>query len=415
MSGTAYSELVKNFARVRAYMREFYVYGFKGREEVGQASARSYDDEKRRLESWLGDYMRFSQAPDGKKVFLSIDSRESRHNPLYAAWKAKSFTDGDITLHFILFDILYDPSVQMTLGEIAERVDEYLSGFSEPRTFDESTLRKKLKEYVGEGIITCEKRGKSVFYRRAADTPLPDGDILDYFSEAAPLGVIGSFLLDKREPAESHFAFKHHYITGAMDSEIVLSLLETIGEKRYADVVTIDRRGGGERIRRVLPLRILRSVQGGRDYLMAYIPRSGRVKSVRTDYILSVKAGEICAEFDEYLAVLEGMKEHLWGVSTQGTSGQRLERISFTVCYDPDEGHIHRRLMREKRCGKVEKLDANTSRFSVEVYDAGEMLTWVRTFICRITEFECSNPEVKARFLNDLQRMYACYGLEDGE
>ena len=53
----AYSELVKNFNRIRDYMREFYVYGFKSRDEFTKKSARSYDDERRRLESWLGDYM----------------------------------------------------------------------------------------------------------------------------------------------------------------------------------------------------------------------------------------------------------------------------------------------------------------------------------------------------------------------
>ena len=46
----AYSELVKNFNRIRDYMREFYVYGFKSRVEFSKKSARSYDDE-RRLES----------------------------------------------------------------------------------------------------------------------------------------------------------------------------------------------------------------------------------------------------------------------------------------------------------------------------------------------------------------------------
>ena len=46
----AYSELVKNFNRIRDYMREFYVYGFKSRDEVSKKSARSYNDE-RRLES----------------------------------------------------------------------------------------------------------------------------------------------------------------------------------------------------------------------------------------------------------------------------------------------------------------------------------------------------------------------------
>ena len=87
-------------------MHEFYLYGFKNRNEYTKKSARSYDDERRRVESWLGDYMSFRQTPEGKNVFLSIDSRISRHNPLYAAWKTKSFTDGDITLHFILFDML---------------------------------------------------------------------------------------------------------------------------------------------------------------------------------------------------------------------------------------------------------------------------------------------------------------------
>lgn len=55
----AYSELIKNFERIRDYMREFYVYGFKSREEYDAKSARSYDNERRRIESWLGDYMSF--------------------------------------------------------------------------------------------------------------------------------------------------------------------------------------------------------------------------------------------------------------------------------------------------------------------------------------------------------------------
>ena len=84
----AYSELMKNFERIRAYMREFYVYGFRSREEIGKKSARSYDNERRRIESWLGDYMGFRQSENGKNVFLSIDSRSTDRNPLYQAWKA---------------------------------------------------------------------------------------------------------------------------------------------------------------------------------------------------------------------------------------------------------------------------------------------------------------------------------------
>ena len=62
----AYSELIKNFNKIRDYMRDFYVYGFKSRDDYTKKSTRSYDDEKRRIESWLGNYMKFHQTADGK-------------------------------------------------------------------------------------------------------------------------------------------------------------------------------------------------------------------------------------------------------------------------------------------------------------------------------------------------------------
>ncbi len=408
----AYSELVKNFNRIREYMREFYVYGFKSRDEYTRKSVRSYDDERRRLESWLGDYMQFRQMPEGKNVFISIDSRVSGHNPLYKAWKTKSFTDGDITLHFILFDILSDSDICMTTGQITEQIDTYLSQFSKSKMFDESTVRKKLKEYVAEGLLAAEKKGKTVYYRRAKVTPLPDTDVLDYFSEVLPCGVIGSFLLDKAGQHEKHFAFKHHYITGAMDSEILYSLFVALREKRSITLQTVNRCKDRMVENHVVPLKIMISVQSGRQYLMAYMPRFKRITSFRTDNIVSVKSEEICERFDELENKLEGMLPHMWGVSTQSRLGDRLEHVEFKVRYADNECHIRKRLEREKRCGTVEHLDDNTSRFSADVFDASEMIPWIRTFICRITDIHFSNVQLEEQFKNDIKEMYALYGLE---
>ena len=101
----AYSELIKDFKRIRAYLRDFYVYGFKVRGDFSEKSARSYDNERRRLESWMGDYVSFSQDSRGKRISLSADSRSIPHNPLYRAFKARSFTEKDILLHFCLMDL----------------------------------------------------------------------------------------------------------------------------------------------------------------------------------------------------------------------------------------------------------------------------------------------------------------------
>lgn len=410
----AYTELIKNFSRIRDYMREFYVYGFRSRDEYTKKSARSYDDERRRVESWLGDYMQFRQSADGKNVFLSIDSRVSRHNPLYKAWKAKSFTDGDITLHFILFDILCSPEVSLTLNEITEQIDAYLVSFAEPKTFDASTVRKKLNEYVSEGIVVAEKRGRTMYYRRSGTNDVCRADVLDFFSEVAPCGVIGSFLLDKQGAHDERFAFKHHYITGAMDSEIVCLLLDAICAKRYVTLETVNRRRDRLTESNVVPLRIMVSAQNGRQYLMAFVPRFKRITSFRTDNILSVKTGDAVKRFDELREMLDGMTPHIWGVSTHGASGEDMEHVEFTVRYDANETYIHHRLEREKRCGTVERIDDHTSRFFADVLDAAELVPWIRTFICRITSISISDKELEARFLKDIGDMYALYGPEGG-
>lgn len=83
-----------------------------------------------------------------RNVFLPVGSKRwtesEKYSKIYIRWKTKSFTDGDITLHFILFDILFDPSIEMSFSEITDQIDERLSRFSELRMFAESTVRKRL-------------------------------------------------------------------------------------------------------------------------------------------------------------------------------------------------------------------------------------------------------------------------------
>lgn len=407
----AYNELIKNFNKVRDYMRDFYIYGFKSREAYTRKSTRSYDDEKRRIESWLGEYMKFRQDADGKKVFLSIDSRVTRHNPLYKAWKTKSFTDGDITLHFILMDILSDGQ-ERSLMDIASLVDGYLTAFEQARVFDAATIRNKLNEYVKEGLLISRKKGKTILYRRAEEFELPDTDVLDFFSEIAPCGVIGSFLRDKTKDRADHFAFKHHYITGAMDSEVLCTILEAIHEKRTITVEMIHRKKDHITETKVVPLRVMLSVQSGRQYIMVYVPHFKRITAYRLDSIVTVKKGEPADRFDELRDKLLGMQQHMWGVATDSRASNRMEHIEFTVQYADGEQHIPRRLEREKRIGQVEYLGEHACRFSADVYDASELIPWIRTFICRITDISISNKSLETQFKEDLRAMYEMYGLE---
>ena len=394
-----YQEPVKNFNKIREYIREFYINGFKSRQDYTIKSARSYDNEKRRIESYMSDYIDYHMTPSGKIPYLSIDTRVIQHNPLYRVLKTKSFTDYDIILHFLILDLLH---TSLSVSELMDQIDDKTNY---TYLYDESTLRKKLKEYVKEGLLITTKKGKKIYYQLSEDYIIPH-DILDFFSEVSPCGVIGSYILDKQEKEDSLFGFKHHYLTHVLDSEVLYDLFNAIHQHKYVSIRTSNNRI------KVIPLSIFISVQDGRQYLMAYMCRNKKMHSFRLDHIISIKSLEEAEDFKVYRKELEEMKKHLWGVSFSNGS---LETVEFTLYHEPWEEHIYRRLLREKRCGYVERVNENTSRFYAEVYDVKEMIPWIRTFICRIQSISISNKEVEKQFKQDLEEMYRYYEEDEDD
>lgn len=404
------SELVKNFERIRDYMRQFYVYGFKSRTEYDQKSARSYDNERRRIESWLGNYMSFRREGTGKQVFFSMDSRVLSHNPLYDAFKAKSFTDKDITFHFYILDLLCDGSEKTVTQMLEEMDDRYLRYFPDAEILDISILRKKLKEYETLGLVRSRKQGKELLYSKAEDSVDLNSwmDALDYFSEASPVGVIGSFLLDRLPKHNSKFRFKHHYLVHTLDSQILYQLLDAVSQNRNVILTTYAGFAEKKQTVCIYPYRIYISAQTGRQYLLGYCHQNYHFRFLRMDTIHAVKIVQEEPMRDQLQQQAEVFCENLWGVSVRYRKSP--EHIEMTIHAEPWESYILDRLHREKRNGYVEILDANTYRFRADVYDAREMLPWIRTFIGRIEKLECSNPDVTKRFYEDIQQMYAIYG-----
>jgi len=413
----AYSELIKNLDTLRTYIRSFYIYGFKSRDKFIGKSTRTYDDEKRRLENYLDGYMTFRPDENGKVNFVSIDSRHTPHNPLYKLFKAKSFTAMDISLHFMVMDILAGGE-KKSLNQILDEINSvYLDGFSSEVVPEESTLRKKLKEYEELGLIESEKDGKTMLYCRK---PLSDlsglEDVLNFFSETDPCGVIGNFLFDKL-PKEAQqegeiFQYKHHYITSTIESDFVEQVFQAIRELRY---LTIEqKRSEDDRTfpNEVIPLMIYQSTQGGRMYLMAYRPRGKYFLALRFDYIVGMETGGVYEGFEQKRAEFEKLRNHIWGVALKQNKKHNdttTLHVTFRITFSEEEKFIYQRLLREKRSGTVTLLDDNNAQFDVDVYDPQEIIPWVRTFICRITVFDCTDKYIVRRFYGDIRKMNRMY------
>lgn len=408
----AYSELVKRFDRVRDYMRDFLIFGFKTREDFGQRSPRTYDNERRRIESWLGDGLRWDYRPGGKAVFLSVDAAELPRNPLYRAWQSKSFTDNDITLHFCLLDLLCDGRPRH-----AEEITDELAARC-GQLFELPTVRRKLKEYGELGLLDVEKQGRRLCYRLSPcslDALFPDRTglraCLDFFGETAPLSVVGSFLAGRAGDGDANIRFKHHFIVHTLEDQILLTILEAIREGRRLELTNVSGRDGRESLCRVVPVKIMVSVQSGRRYLVARRLDQRRFSTFRLDYIkaLTPLPGQ---EGDEDYGPLADLRlAHAWGPALP--SQERTRWFSMTVAVDEEhEPHIIQRLRREGRGGEVVRLEPGLWRYTKEVYDIGEMMNWVKTFMGRVVALEGDDQRAVGRFGEDVRRMAGMYGGE---
>ena len=438
----AYSELVKDIGKIRSFIRDFYVFGFYSREEYAalyQISPRSYDNERRRIESWMQEYLRFYQNSSGKKVFLSVDGSSILHNPLYRAFKAKSFTANDALLHFCLMDLFSDGQV-IDQPQIEELLwDRYADMFSDKGLPDMKTIRLKLEDLTRLGLLKKTKKGRSVRYRIASDsidlTLSGIWDALSFFSEGAPMGVIGSFLLDKnpdRSDCPQFFRFRHHYLMQAIDSEILCELLLAIDEKRRIRM-RVDSAFQGSLQHLALPLKIFVSTETGREYLLSWSEETARFYFTRLDRIVWVNQLEVSSSWDRMAELFHRQKHQLWGVSF-GSLKEVCPPVHFEmeISVGESEDHIVRRLEREKRGGTVVRLephgigDAGTVNrndtaaekkerylFSVDVYDAEELLPWICTFTGRILRLQCDDDAAVLKYRDYLTQMAEYYQLPD--
>lgn len=414
----AYNELSKKYGDIRSMMRRFYVYGFETRQDFNDKSQRSYDDERRRIQSWLDEYMDINPDVAGTAYQISLNSRDISHNPLYKSWKAKSFTDIDITLHFYLLDILADGQAY-SVAEMENLLsDRYFNCFSNKmHQPDAKTVRNKLNDYVELGLLQIVKQGRRNLYRLQQDKVNWRSWQLAcaFFSEAAPLGEAGSYLLDKFAEDCEAFAFKHHFILYTMDSKLLYELLEAMNSRQSVTLYRCDK-DGSSIPQYVCPLKIYCSTRTGRQYLLSYSYAAQKLLFNRLDHIESIEVKRAEGRYEEFLQLAQEAVPHIWGAGMLRTD--RLEKISFTVEAAADEQFIVQRLEREKRCGTVQQLDAEHYCFSAAVYDARELLPWIRTFIGRITAFSCSNEEIERIFYDDLEQTAAYYLQEvqaDGE
>lgn len=411
-----FKELIKSFSKSREYVRDFFVYGFKTRDEFGGWSGRTYDNERRRLESWLSGYVKQDYTTNGKNIYLSIDSNLLDTNPLYRVWKAKSFTDNDIMLHFYILDYLRKVE-KNTADEITDGIltDYHVM-------FDSQIVRRKCNQYAKDGILSKEKCSKEVLYKLCPPfqkllSVYPGlENAIKFFQLFSPLGIVGNTIMENASLKNDIFRIKHSFFVHTLEDEILLLLLEAMHEEHSVLLTVKSTKSETFSETEGVPLQIFISTRTGRRFLCLYLPKTKRFTSIRLDAIKKAEIKDLYSDYKNVRESLEKNKASAWGVSFQNSNHRHLEHVKLTLHINEHfEAYILNRLEREGKGGSIQHIAPNTFCYETDVFDANEMLPWLRTFIGRIIAIESDSQKLNQLFRRDFDAMYHMYFEESME
>ncbi|MBO4349806.1 MAG: hypothetical protein J6A01_02535, partial [Proteobacteria bacterium] len=310
----AANDRIKDIATVRKWLREFSLFGDKTRLDFTESGYRyAYEKSEQLLDPILNTVR---DNHNCQHVFISVDARDICHNPLFVFYKIHYFKDNDIKLHFTIMNCLAN-------GDFKSREDIVQSVFNtNVYSFDDgidSTVNRKLKEYIKLGIIDFKRDSRKLLYalNRCSVDLKRWAHAIHFFSEIDPLGVIGSYLRDRLDrtghlPVCEPFLFRHHYIHHVLDAEIVPVIAEAIHKQSSAWVSNNARHqtdNSKNPKSEIIPIRFYHSVQSGRRYLVACRKPNYQLTFMRLDRIQTVELGNKVPDYQKrYQDVIERLK-----------------------------------------------------------------------------------------------------------
>ena len=397
-----FSELIKNIDILRRLIREFFVFGYKSRADFGEKSGKTYDNDRRRIQNYFDEYFYGAKDKYGKRNSILIDSDRAGENPLYRLYKAKSFTANDLILHFLIADAFHNLESATAMG-----FADYISSEYGVVDLDIGTIRLKLNEYAELGVLNTTRQNKMLFYSLSdfEGKDILNLEFISFFSEIAPLGVIGSYIKERiPDPGTSVIKYKHRLLYAALDSYYMLRMLEGIEKCEVLSVLT--RLDGIDEMHFLLPLKILLNRQNGREYAACYDIESSQFTNCRLDQIVSVDSTNRSypkKEAERLKGIVGERLQNTWNVNFyQHDIPQKVELI---VYIGEDEPFILTRLQREGHGGNVECIGNNQYRYRHAVYDPSEMIPWLKSFIGRIVSVWIEDGTWNTSLHKDIQTL----------
>ncbi len=315
-------------------------------------------------------------------------------------------------------------------------------------SFGEKQFSNIMRELVKKGIV-CELTERGKTYYCLSDYNLKNilgndeglktrfAEMVAFFSQTAPLGEVGNYILDRLPSPTWKMYYKHNYIVRALNDFNIVDLLFAMQTPKPENHYWVrlkcrdplNRTGFRHFV--CYPMEIRENVSDGRQALIYYHPGYRSVSSVRLDFIDSITVCGTKTEypfFEEDITRAVKLIKYTWGLHFGDFYAGNVKaephpsKVSFVIRFKHErmdngklvgEKFIRDRIKRELRVCKEEKLNDEYSLLKMTVYVVNpmDMLHWMKTYTRRIYDISIEYNS----FMDDVERADALYTLGSQE
>lgn len=411
----------QNFSLVRRITRELFVNGYRNYKEYVRLSSSTYYNRLSLITNCLSTLMEW---PEQGYMCISTSRMRVVQNPMYQLFKARPMKNNyQYALHFALIDMFSDGK-KRSLSEISHLLADVYN-ISDDAEQKNKLLPRLEGYYLSCGLLSKDQNKK---YSRSplalisteAAVGLLDlipglADAIAFFSEYSPLGVIGSYLMDAGKITNECFAFKHYYLSQALDAQVVYDILHAIQLGCCMKIYVEHTSDTVSDLPCFLPLKILSETTSGRQFVYGYDIISKEYRSLRIDYIESASALSP-ADSHDTAAVSTIQKNGEKKLATVWSSTVRKQQFHVKVIFLCKQAYQYEQIFRERRTGTASVQQDNKIVYECDVDEPKEMMGWLLSHIGMIVSIQVTGGKRNAdnnRLINrfkehlfDMQKMY---------
>ena len=179
-----------------------------------------------------------------------------------------------------------------------------------------------------------------------------------------------------------------------------------------------------------IPIKIFFSSRTGRRFVVIYdADRYKRFSAIRLDQVKDVTIikpdkDQPAYDIEKIRGSLDKNLGYMWNVSfSSDIRGSHYQKVEMKLHIDERrEKYIINRIHKEGKTGTLTKIADNTYMYEIVVFDAREMMPWLRTFIGRIEDIRFffvdqemeklkEVPKLRYTFIYDIEKLYRMYDI----